>query len=441
VDAVGNALGQSQASASDSYSRRDSSSAAYEKEMDHQSDAAYNAGLQTDLSRIDAPHARMDEVSYRGMPVVAPALVNGLTFSEDAALRRLVNDPYRLEHAGDMAPQFGGSAVLDMGQAHDQWFATGRKPIYDFGDPFHAGGVGPLAQVRLTRGSSDRAAMVNGVSVNSKAQALLNAAAEGDISGMGNLYRDYKLLGALMNEGARDSTLKDLKKQLQVRLGVMRTIPSEEALGARMGTGSDGVTRYDKADLIDRYADALRKVGLAQQGVIELNYKNFEVKTIGNAKLTPTQYLGEVEARYQRAFVRGVELGEERYGRGELRYPADMPKQLQVGLFADDFGKRALLTYHAAIGVPEGPGQVVSLNRWSYDPGGTGLYIRNDVLVDLGPGQRYWVDGKSSLMEAQNSAKQFQTFHQYTATARGKVATPQGMFDVLPNGRIGGRVR
>lgn len=441
IDAFGNALGESIASASSGDSTRNPSSIDYENEMDRQSDAAYYAEQQAELYRTGGNFARMDGASYRGMPAVAPALVNGLTFSEDAALRGLVNDPYRLRNAGDMAPQVDGPAVLDMAQAQDKWVFTGRKPIYDFGDPFEAGGEGPLAQVRVARGSGVRPAMVNGVSVNSKAEALLNAAAEGDISGMGNLYRDYKLLGALMNDGARDSTLRDLKKQLQDRLGVMRTMPSEETLGARMGIGSDGVTRYDKADLIDRYADALRKVGLAQQGVIELDYKNFEVRTIGNAKLSPAQYLAEVETRYQRAFVRGVELGEERYARGELRYPADMPKQLQVGLFADDFGKRALLTYHGAIGVSEGPGQIISLNRWSYDPGGTGLYIRNDVLVDLGPGQRYWVDGKGSLMEAQNSSKQFQTFHQYTATVRGKVVTPQGMFEVLPNGRIGGRIR
>lgn len=368
----------------------------------------------------------------------APVLVEGRTFSEDAALRRWRSDPYSVRRAADIAPQVSGAAALDLGQAHDQWAATGRKPVYDFGDPFEVDGEGLLAQnlVRVVRGNGVRPATVNGISVNSRAEALLNAAAEGDISGMGNLHRDYKLLGALMNEGMRDDALKDLKKQLQDRLGVMRNVPSEETLGARLGMGADGVARYDKADLIDRYSDALRKVGLAQQGVIELDYKNFDIRTIGNAKLTPAQYLSEVETRYQRAFARGVELGEQGYARSELRYPVDMPKQLQVGLFADNIGREALVRYNQALGVPEGPGQILSLNRWAYDPQGTGQFVRHDVLVDFGPNQRYWIDGKTSLMQSQISAKQFETFYRYTNAAGGKVATPQGLFNVLPNGKV-----
>lgn len=367
-----------------------------------------------------------------------PALVNGQTFSEDAAVRTWSNDPYGLRKGADISPLFTMPTTLDLSHAHDQWASTGRKPIYDFGDPFQVDGDGALAQnlVRVVRGAGVRPATVNGISVNSRAEALLNAAAEGDISGMGNLYRDYKLLGGLMNEAMRERTLADLKKQLQDRLGVMRSLPSEEALGPLREMGADGVERYNKTDLIDRYADALRKVGLAQQGVIELDYRSFEVRTIGNAKLTVAQYLAEIETRYQRAFARGVEMGEERHVRGELRYPADMPKQLQVGLFADDFGKRTLLTYNNALGVPEGPGQLISLNRWTYDPQGTGLYIRNDVLVDLGPSQRYWIDGKTSVTEGLNSVKQFETFYRYTGAVRGKVATPQGLFDILPNGKI-----
>jgi len=277
-------------------------------------------------------------------------------------------------------------------------------------------------------------ARVTGMSVNRRAEAAFQGA--DDLAGMASLYRDYKLLGAVMSEQQQQTTVDRLKAALQEKLGTVRVMPSPESLGAIPGFGSDGAARYDKADLIDRYSDALRKVEMWKQGVVGLDTRSMLITWVGNQRMSPAQYLAENETRYQRAFTRGVELGEERYPRGELRYPADMPKQLQVGLFADDFGKRTLLTYNSALGVPEGPGQIISLNRWSYDPQGTGLYIRNDVLVDLGPDQRYWIDGKSSLAEAQNSAKQFETFNRYTGAVRGKVATPQGLFEILPNGKI-----
>jgi len=419
VDAFGNALGQGLAESANGAGA---------------APRAPQAGSDDPLDDFIAKNNSWEHVDVGP----APVLVNGLTFSEDAAMRRWTRDPYGLREAADIAPQMSGPAALDLGQAHDQWSATGRKPIYDFGDPFQVDGDGPLAQnlVRVVRGTGVRPATINGLSVNSRVEALLNAAAEGDVTGMGNLYRDYKLLGALMNEGMQDNTLKDLKKQLQERLGMMRSLPSEEALGARSGIGANGVLRYDKADLIDRYSDALRKLGLARQGVIELDYKNFEIRTIGNTKLTPAQYLAEVEMRYQRAFARGVGLGEQGYARGELRYPTDMPRQLQVGLFSDNIGREALVRYNQALGVPEGPGQILSLNRWAYDPQGTGLFVRHDVLIDFGPNQRYWIDGKTSLMESQSSAKQFETFYRYTNAVGGKVATPQGLFNILPNGKV-----
>ena len=45
----------------------------------------------------------------------------------------------------------------------------------------------------------------------------------------------------------------------------------------------------------------------------------------------------------------------------------------------------------------EGPGQVISLNRWAYDMTGSGQYVRPDVFIDLGPGRRSWIDGKTPL--------------------------------------------
>jgi hypothetical protein len=359
----------------------------------------------------------------------SPSMTAGEAWAADVAARKQSLDPLGIRAiANDSVSVLGRASALwgpmpNGSELSDSSTDAGvmAKQLRDAG---YEGDLVPTGGVRVT-----------GISVNRRAEAAFQGA--DDLAGMASLYRDYKLLGAVMSDQQQQTTVDRLKAALQDKLGTMRVMPSPDSLGATPGIGgADGAARYDKADLIDRYSDALRKVELWKQGVIGLDTRSMLVTWVGNQGMSPAQYLTENETRYQRAFVRGVELGEERYARGELRYPADMPKQLQVGLFADDFGKRTLLTYNNALGVPEGPGQIISLNRWSYDPQGTGLYIRNDVLVDLGPNQRYWIDGKSSLAEALSSAKQFETFNRYTGAVRGKVATPQGLFEVLPNGKI-----
>ena len=114
-----------------------------------------------------------------------------------------------------------------------------------------------------------------------------------------------------------------------------------------------------------------------------------------------------------------------------------MPKQLQVGLFAHFRARAALADYNRVIGVPEGPGQLISLNRWTYDRSAPGQYIRVDVLLDLGvrPNERYIVDGKSSGAEALRSAGQFNDASRILNTPNVKAATPQGMIDMRPKSR------
>jgi hypothetical protein len=109
--------------------------------------------------------------------------------------------------------------------------------------------------------------MVNGISVNERANNAMQAA--GDLAGMGELYRDYGLLGRLMGEAQKQATIAQLKAQLQDSLGVARLLPTPEAMGAVPGIGSDGRISFNNADLIERYSDALRKVELMKQGVIE----------------------------------------------------------------------------------------------------------------------------------------------------------------------------
>lgn len=278
--------------------------------------------------------------------------------------------------------------------------------------------------------------MVNRVSVNERADRVLQSA--GDLAGIGEVYRDYRLLGGLMSELQQETTLNKLKGAVQEKLGMMRVLPSPEALGAVPGMGSDGSIRYNNADLIDRYGDALRKVEMWKQGIIELDTRSMLITSIGTAKLSPTDWVAENTRRYASAFAAGIDEGQRRYDAGTLRYPQDMPGQLQVGSFADNAARVAVIAYNRSIGVPEGPGQLLSMNRWSYDPTGSGAYNRIDLLMDLGPSRdngalvlRTAIEGKSSQGAVHASGGQLQRVYEWV-TPHIRTVTPQGVLPWTP---------
>jgi hypothetical protein len=202
-------------------------------------------------------------------------------------------------------------------------------------------------------------------------------------------------------------------------------------LGVKASIDANGRIGYDSADMADRYANAVRLLELSKRGVIELDTKTFTVTSVGIARITPDALISNVEQRYQDAFKIGFERAQRRLEGGErLIYPADMPKQLQIGLFADKFAKDTVGDYLRSVGLPEGPGQIVALNRWAYDRQGSGFYVRPDVLIDFGPNYRHWIDGKSSYVNDGVVPKQLQDFFRYTGSQSGTIATPVGSISV-----------
>ncbi len=404
VDAFGSLIGNSLVEASSGVNN--SSSYGYENEMDRQSDAAYDANRA------------------------------GAAWATDVATRRLADDPLGIRAmAGDSASVLGranalwgsmpsaGAVLNDSSTDVDVVAQQMREAGYE-GDMVPTGG-----SVRVTPG------MVNGVSVNKRAEAAFQGA--DDLAGMAGLYRDYKLLGGLMSELQQQTTLDRLKGTLQDRLNMMRVMPSPEALGAAPGMGADGSIRYNNADLIDRYADALRKVEMWKQGVIELDTRSMLITSIGNQRMSPAQWVEENTQRYQRAYTAGLEDGQARYAKGTLPFKADMPQQLQESIWAHQRAELVIKGYNLGMSVPEGPGQLLSMNRWSYDPGGSGMTIRADMLLDLGPNRpgemlRFVVDGKSSATEALASGAQFGRTSNWLGGASVKAATPQGLLPWIP---------
>jgi hypothetical protein len=272
--------------------------------------------------------------------------------------------------------------------------------------------------------------------VNKRADALIQAA--NTLVGAGDLYREIKLIGPLLNESAQDDKIKALKDSLQQKLGMMRVLPSEADLGAVPSIGPDGASRWDKFDVIDRYSDALRKMELKKAGVIELDTRTMLITSIGTEKLSPDVWVAENTRRYHAAFAVGISEGQRLYDAGKLRYPADMPEQLQVGLYGDNIARIAVVQYNKGIGVPEGAGQLLSMNRFSYAPDGSGLYNRIDLLMDLGPNRnngglilRTAIEGKSSVNAVLDSGPQLRRVYDWV-TPRVISATPQRLIPYTP---------
>jgi hypothetical protein len=136
--------------------------------------------------------------------------------------------------------------------------------------------------------------MVNGVSVNRRAEAMLEGAS--DFMGYAEMYRDYKLLGALMSEGVQRNTVELMKTRLQKELGI-RLLPSPEALGANEFIG--GPTIHSNADLIDRYGDALRKVGMWKESIIELDTRSMLITSIGKNRMNREDWINANVKLYQ----------------------------------------------------------------------------------------------------------------------------------------------
>lgn len=409
VDAFGNALGESLASASQPETQGfgPNSGMDYRNGMDIESDAFY-----------------------------AP----GAGWAADAAARKQSADPLGLRaYVNDVsgvmrsAQSLWGSAPSGMNSRAFSDTSTNAELLES--QMHHAGyddGLMPTGggNVRVTPG------MVNGVSVNQRVNNAFQAA--GDLAGIGDMYRDYRLLGGLMGEVQQQATIDRLKGTLQDKLGMMRVLPTPEAMGAVPGVGSDGVPRFNNADLIERYSDAVRKVELMKQGVIELDTRSMLITSVGTGKLSPAQWVAENTRRYGDALAVGMTEGQRQLNAGTLRYPLDMPGQLQVGLFADNAARGAVIRYNQSIGVPEGPGQLLSMNRWSYDPSGSGAYNRIDLLMDLGPSRnngamilRTAIEGKGSIAAVQSSASQLQRVYDWV-TPNVRTVTPQGVLPWTP---------
>ncbi len=318
-----------------------------------------------------------------------------------------------------------------LAQAGDQSSYSGSTGLAEGEPDLLAGPGGPRPMGSSTTGPGLQFNINQ--RVNTVFEALGNAPVGDAFGVIPEAYRDIKLLGPLM----QDSRLRGEIERMRTTLGQSGFDVTPEKLGAVPGIDASGRISYDPVDLADRYANAIRLLELKRQGVVELDMTNFRVTSVGTSRIAPEVLVRNVEERYQAAFAMGIDEAEQTLAAGErLRYPMDMPQQLQVGLFADNAAKNVVRDYLRNMGVPEGPGQIVALNRWAYDQQGSGLYVRPDVLFDFGPNHRHWIDGKSSFVNSGVLPQQLSSFFEYIGSQTGTVATRDGNFRVrAPRGR------
>jgi hypothetical protein len=240
--------------------------------------------------------------------------------------------------------------------------------------------------------------------------------------------RDANDLGAYLDEHEAQSAAEQLKTAIG-RLGY--TPPTPDQLGAAKKYAPNGhedaAPTYNSYELLDRYRKALQMAVWEQQGTIELDRDTWQIKSIGTFKLTPEQYLQEIRGRYLRVFSKAANEAAEKLDAGMQLFRFNAPPHLQRGLWADILARRSLANYAHSIGVQEGPGQLLALNRRAYYQDGGGLHARPDVLLPLGVEKTYINDGKaiSSDRLGAGMAKQLQGYHGLGAT-EVMATTPHG---------------
>lgn len=254
--------------------------------------------------------------------------------------------------------------------------------------------------------------------------ALSNIDPNLDVTGTLAAYRDSSDIGAYLNELEAKNKVDDMKTTFRKNL---MNPPTEEQLGVLPGyvnnENGEAVPVYDQKELLEHYRSAYRMAVLERQGSIELDHSNWKIKSIGNTKLTPEQFVEEIRNRYQSAFADGVDIADKRLASGERPIGEEVPLELQRGILADRSAQKQLRDYLNSINVPEGPGQLIALNRWAYYQDGSGLHGQPDVLIDAGIAHRHILDGKATDFEdlTPPMRKQLERYYDFGADSVGGV--------------------
>jgi hypothetical protein len=246
--------------------------------------------------------------------------------------------------------------------------------------------------------------------------------------------RDINDLGAYLDGQGAEDAAGQLKKAIG-RMGIEPPTPDQLGAVKKYVQNERGemVSTYDPHDLLGRYRKAIQMAALERQGTIELDRDAWKIKSIGAARLAPEQFLQEARSRYLQAFSDAAHRAEEKLASGGKLFRFDVPPDLQRGLWADIQSKKEMAKYADSIGVPEGAGQLLALNRRAYHQDGSGQHVRPDVLIHLGIENTHVSDGKAirSTNLSTGMTRQLQNYHGVGAT-EVFATTPHGHVHIPP---------
>jgi hypothetical protein len=96
---------------------------------------------------------------------------------------------------------------------------------------------------------------------------------------------------------------------------------------------------------------------------------------IGRSNWTVSQFADEVFGRYQQFYDQAYSRVSARIGRGIPNDP------MKIGQIVDARARSAMRRWLAREEIAEGAGEVIQVNRWLRDPGGSGVYRIPDIRI------------------------------------------------------------
>lgn len=128
--------------------------------------------------------------------------------------------------------------------------------------------------------------------------------------------------------------------------------------------------------------------------------------------------------KYQQLYDEGYAEAQRALQIGKLKVPPRMPVNTALGQYTDQYARNNMTKWLKGMGISEGPGAAIQINRYLFDPAGSGRYRIPDVYVHGGNVNRIY-DG--TIGTKTWVSPQIQGFYRYSNGADIRVTKPTGL--------------
>jgi len=228
---------------------------------------------------------------------------------------------------------------------------TGTLPRYAEGAAGELMGTQEVTEKTVTYLGDDGAFKSYDAAVARTTQAF-----EGDHEAISDVGATLTMVAApYANRGAVSTTFtQNVQQQTRQAYESAKTLAASELQRLKTALGKSGTV-----------AEASKGGGFIGPGIGNTGYKTWE------------EFNAEAYARYQRYVDDAYDAATEAEADGLLRGN----KNTRVGNLVDQQSRARMRAWLESEGIPEGPGEVVQLNRWLRNPDGSGGYVRPDVQL------------------------------------------------------------